>query len=85
MSAKTTLVQSPVSLGRALRDARRKRGLTQQQLANLAGVAQPTVSVVERGQNRTSLDTILRLLAALDLEIVLQSRQAGTAPWQQGS
>ena len=69
-----TLVQSPTALGRALRDARRRQGLTQQQLAGLTGVAQPTVSNVERGAKRVSVDTILRLSAALNLELVLQSR-----------
>lgn len=79
-----TLVQSPTALGRALRDARRQKGLTQRQLANLAGIAQPTVSNVERGFCGASLSTMMRVLAALDLEMVLQSRQSGdlAAQWQ---
>jgi HTH-type transcriptional regulator/antitoxin HipB len=79
-----TLVQSPLALGRALRDARRRKRLTQQQLADLAGVTQPTVSNVERGVSRVSLTTLLRILAALKLELIVQSRESEslTTAWQ---
>lgn len=41
----------PLSLwGTRLREARRARGLTQPQLAEMAGVAQQSVSKVERGE-----------------------------------
>ena len=67
-----------------MRDARRLESLTQQQLARLAGVAQPTVSNMERGTSRVSLDTLLRILAALKLELILQDRESRglAAPWQ---
>ena len=79
-----TLVQSPKALGRALRDARKRHGLTQQQLANRAGVSQPTVSSVERGAHRVSLQVILRIMATLNLQLFLhtgQSPDTATA-WQ---
>ena len=78
------LVQSPLAIGRALRDARRRRRLTQQQLADLAGVTQPTVSNVERGVSRVSLTTLLRILAALKLELIVQSRESKSlaTAWQ---
>ena len=79
-----TLVQSPLALGRALRDARRRKRLTQQQLADLAGVTQATVSNVERGVSRVSLTTLLRILAALKLELLVQSRESESlaTAWQ---
>ena len=79
-----TLVQSPLALGRALRDARRRKRLTQHQLADLAGVTQPTVSNVERGVSRVSLTTLLRILAALKLELIVQSRESESlaTAWQ---
>ena len=79
-----TIVQSPLALGRALRDARRRRRLTQQQLAELAGVTQATVSNVERGVSRVSLTTLLRILAALKLELTVQSRESESlaTAWQ---
>jgi HTH-type transcriptional regulator/antitoxin HipB len=69
-------ILSPAALGRALRDARRGRRWSQGQLAERAGVAQPTISNVERGQSAVSLSTLLRVLAALELEMVLQARAA---------
>ena len=79
-----TLVQSPKALGRALRDARKRQDLTQQKLADMTGVGQPTVSNVENGVTRVSVDTILRLSAALNLELILQSRPDSdpAAVWQ---
>jgi transcriptional regulator with XRE-family HTH domain len=73
-------------LGRALRDARREHGLTQRQLATLSGVAQPTISNIERGVSSVSLDTLLRILAALRLELVLQPRASDdlASHWQHG-
>jgi HTH-type transcriptional regulator / antitoxin HipB len=76
---------SPLALGRALRDARRARSLTQAQVAEISGVAQPTVSNVERGASSVSFGTLLRILAALQLELVLKDRPSETsaAPWEQ--
>ena len=79
-----TLVQSPAALGRAVRDARRDQHLTQVELAKRAGIAQPTVSNVERGASSVSIETLLRILAVLKLELLLQTRQPVdiAAHWQ---
>lgn len=69
-----TLVQSPRALGRALRDARRRQGLTQQKVAEMAGIGQPTVSNVERGTLSVTLSTLLRILATVRLELIVQDR-----------
>lgn len=69
-------VVSPEILGAALREARKKKGLSQVQAGRSVGMDQPTVSKVEQGNSGTRLDTLFRLLAALDLELVLQPRQA---------
>jgi transcriptional regulator with XRE-family HTH domain len=71
-----SLILSPAALGRTLRDARLERGLTQSDLAQRSGLTQATVSSIERGQSNVSLDTLLRLVATLRLELVLRSRQA---------
>jgi len=78
------LANSARSLGRILRDARRERGFTQMELATQTGMAQPTISKIERGAEQTSLDSILRLLAALKLEFVVRERSNAhpQAPWQ---
>ena len=60
------LVPSPRALGRALRDVRRRQSLTQQEVADLAGVRQATVSNAEQGL-KVSLATIFRILSVKDL------------------
>lgn len=75
-----TRVQSAGALGRAIRDARRARGLTQSELADLSGLTQPTVSSAERGARDVSFDTVLRLFAALQLDLVAESRSARGLP-----
>jgi len=55
--------------GRELRVARVSRGLTQRQLGRLAGVSQPTVSQVERGDPDASLLIRCRLAAGCGHEI----------------
>lgn len=47
------------------------------QVADAAGVGQPTISSVERGITSVSLSTLLRILSALGLELVLQERARG--------
>ncbi len=79
------LIQTPLHLGRAIRDARSARGLTQAQAAVLAGLSQPTLSKLERGAGGTKLDTILHLLAVLELDLLVAPRPtepAGT-PWEE--
>ena len=78
------LVSSSTALGRALRDARRAQGLTQNQVAERAGIGQPTLSNVERGVSSVTLSTLLRILAVLRLELRLEERpdDAATGPWE---
>ena len=60
-----------VSGGQLLREARRRAGLTQRQLATRAGVTQPTIARIERGQVEASLERVLELVraAGFDLEV----------------
>src|SRR5262245_11483204 len=50
--------------GRALRDARRRAGLTQRALALRAGIPQPTIARIESRAVVPRVDTLDRLLAA---------------------
>lgn len=47
-------------------DERVARGLTQAQLAELAGTTQATVSQIENGEGNPRLDTLARLMAAFE-------------------
>jgi transcriptional regulator with XRE-family HTH domain len=53
--------------GAAMKRWREKRGLTQEGLAGLAGVASSYVSHIERGEHVPSLTIILKLSLALDI------------------
>ncbi len=55
--------------GNLLRSARAKKGISQAQLAALAGVPRSTVERIEAGTRQPSLVTLSRLLAAVDLEM----------------
>lgn len=60
-------------LGAAVRDARNRAGLSQQAVADRAGVPRQWVSRLETGSNPgAELRKVLDLLAALDLMVVLQ-------------
>jgi transcriptional regulator with XRE-family HTH domain len=47
-----------------LRDARKRSGLTQAQLAQRAGTSQATISAYEHGRKEPTVETLARLLAA---------------------
>lgn len=68
-------IYSPDSLGLALRTERKNKNLSQQEVGDLIDIEQHTISKVENGNSGTSLNTLFRILAALDLEIVIQPRQ----------
>jgi putative transcriptional regulator len=54
--------------GTRLRLARRARGLSQQQLANVAGVSRQAISLWESGENDPSLRVAFALANALTAE-----------------
>jgi len=58
-----------------LRGFRRERKLTQQAVGARAGLAQNAVSKIETDPGPASLARIARVLAALDLEIVVRPRK----------
>ena len=62
--------------GDLIREARRRAGLTQAELANRAGTAQPAIARWESGRTAVSLDDVIRLvrLCGLDLELHLVER-----------
>ena len=72
-------VRIPRDLGHAVRQARLEKNWTQSDLATRSGVWQETISKVEAGRGGTKLETILALLAALDLELLVRTRSKGSA------
>ncbi|MEQ4610708.1 helix-turn-helix transcriptional regulator [Streptomyces cavourensis] len=56
-------------IGRRLRELREDRGLTQIQLAELVGMDHKTVHRIEYGTSDPTLTMLLRLAAALGVEL----------------
>ncbi|MFT4227755.1 helix-turn-helix domain-containing protein [Micropruina sp.] len=57
---------SPTSIGYLIRDARRQRGLSQQELADELGTSRETVNDLEAGQRELSVDLVNRIAEALE-------------------
>ena len=55
-------------IGDAVRERRKKLGVNQQMLADLAGVAVNTVVAIERGEGNPQLTTLLTILDTLGLQ-----------------
>ena len=68
-------VISPENLGQALRAERKQKGMSQKAVGHSVGMEQHTISKIEKGNPGTELNSIFRLLAALDLELTVQPRQ----------
>lgn len=69
---KASKPSSPIrdTLARNLRTIRSRSGLSQEALADLAGLHRTYVSSVERGERNISIDNIGRLAAALKVSVV---------------
>lgn len=52
---------------------RKKAGLTQKQLADLAGVGKTVVFDIEKGKASIRFDTLMKVLDALNIQINLDS------------
>lgn len=63
------LARTPQQIGSIIRRARKMRGLSQSELGAKAGLRQETISLIETGNPATRLETLLAVLAALDLEL----------------
>jgi HTH-type transcriptional regulator/antitoxin HipB len=68
------IIRNPQQLGAALQRFRKDYGWPQSSLSEKSGVTQTAVSEIEAGSPLSRLETIFKLLAALDLEIVVRSR-----------
>ena len=63
-----------------LRQEREKRGLSMNLVAERAGLSQQMVSYVEREMRNPTLETLLRITAALEIDFAEVMRQAMKLP-----
>ncbi len=73
------LARTQGQLGAALRRRRKNLGLSQDQLAERIHARQGTISRLEGGEADAKLSTLLDILAALDLELIVQPRSTSKA------
>ena len=57
------------AIGQRIKQARRRRGLTQERLAEVLSVSVGYISQIERGVTKISLDTLAAVSASLDCEL----------------
>jgi transcriptional regulator with XRE-family HTH domain len=57
-----------VAFGRRLRELRQERGLSQEQLAQVAGLDRTYVSSCEAGRRNATIKTVSRFADALDVD-----------------
>lgn len=73
------IARNPRQLGNIVARTRKQRGWNQTQLGDKAGLQQKTISLIETGNPAARMDTLLSVLAALDLEIRIAPRTKGRA------
>lgn len=69
------IIFSTKALGSAIKRQRKAKKLTQTDAGSTFGIDQTTFSSLESGAPGTRIDTILRALAALDLEMVIRPKK----------
>jgi ribosome-binding protein aMBF1 (putative translation factor) len=62
------------NIARRVREERRRQGMDQQTLALVANVAVRSVHRIEHAEETVRLDTLLKVLAALGLELTVRRR-----------
>ncbi|VVT00432.1 helix-turn-helix domain-containing protein [Erythrobacter sp. EC-HK427] len=68
------IVRQSRQLGAIIQSQRRAKGLTQAELADLAGTQQKTISAIENGNEGTKLGTLLGVIAILGLDLQVVPR-----------
>ncbi|NNM59135.1 MAG: helix-turn-helix transcriptional regulator [Legionellales bacterium] len=62
-----------MKLAQIVKSHRKKSGLTQQQLAELAGVGKTVIFDIEHGKNTVQLLTLQKVLRILNIQLLCQS------------
>ena len=67
-------VSNPLLLSTTLRALRKGKGLTQEQAGSSVGLLPKTISALENNIETVSIISLLKLVSALDLELILQHK-----------
>ncbi|MDX1706636.1 helix-turn-helix domain-containing protein [Pseudidiomarina sp.] len=81
-------ITRPEQLSTLVKDYRNKRGLTQANIAELVGIRVATVSNFENNPETCKLETVFKILAALNLKIDITTRNEvhndDASQWNEG-
>ena len=75
------IARAAAQLGAALRRRRRSLGMTQSDVSARTHLRQATISRLENGEPKAQLQTVVDVLAALDLELVVRPRTKAGTSW----
>lgn len=64
-------ISTPAQLAHTLRDVRKSQKLSQDAAGKLVGLLPKTISSLENHPEAASIDSLLKLLSALDLELIV--------------
>lgn len=70
-----TIIRNSKELGEAIRLARVNSGLRQVDVARKASIRQALVSDLENGATTANLDTVIKVMAALDMDLSIIPRR----------
>ena len=71
MNEKRTNMVERQRIGMRVAEERRKRGLTQQQLADMTGMKQANIARIEAGRYSVRFDTLQAIAEAMDMKVDL--------------
>ena len=69
-----TYIRSVKDLGLAIRNERRRQGMTQAELAGLADVGVTFLSQLENGKESAEVGKVLRVLTMLGIDVIAEVR-----------
>jgi HTH-type transcriptional regulator/antitoxin HipB len=78
------ILHSTQELAEYMRDRRKRQKLSQAEVGDRVGVKQATISSFENNPEGTKLETLFKLMSALDLELqVIPKDKAFNQGWQE--
>jgi len=76
-------ISTPMQLAHTLRDVRKSQKLSQDTAGKLVGLLPKTISSLENHPEAASVESLLKLLSALDLELIVarKNKNEKNASW----
>lgn len=72
-------IRTPMQLAMVLNGYRKKLKLTQKEASEKVGLLPKTISALENNPEKSSLESLFKLISALGLELVLKPKKTGNS------